>query len=58
LYKKANIAGGINGTSELHDKFFVLLNFAVGGDWPGSPDDGSVFPQKMYVDYIRYYKYD
>ena len=35
--------------------FFILLNFAVGGDWPGSPNDQTVFPQKMLVDYVRVY---
>jgi beta-glucanase (GH16 family) len=35
---------------------FVLLNVAVGGNWPGNPDAGSVFPQRMYVDYIRVYQ--
>jgi beta-glucanase (GH16 family) len=34
-------------------KFFIILNVAVGGDWPGSPDGTSVFPQKMLVDYVR-----
>jgi beta-glucanase (GH16 family) len=33
--------------------FFVLLNVAVGGTWPGSPDDTTVFPQRMLVDYVR-----
>jgi len=33
--------------------FFLLLNVAVGGSWPGSPDTGSVFPQRMYVDWVR-----
>ena len=36
--------------------FFLLLNVAVGGDWPGSPDASSVFPQRMYVDYVRVYR--
>lgn len=35
--------------------FFLLLNVAVGGDWPGNPDTGSVFPQRMYVDWVRVY---
>ena len=33
--------------------FFIILNVAVGGDWPGSPDATSVFPQTMLVDYVR-----
>jgi beta-glucanase (GH16 family) len=36
--------------------FFMLLNIAVGGGWPGSPDGTSVFPQTMMVDYVRVYK--
>jgi beta-glucanase (GH16 family) len=36
--------------------FFVILNLAVGGDWPGSPDDSTVFPQRMLVDYVRVYR--
>lgn len=36
--------------------FFLLLNVAVGGNWPGSPDAGSLFPQRMYVDYVRVYQ--
>lgn len=42
--------------SEFHDNFFILLNIAVGGNWPGYPDQSSVFPQTMEVDYIRVYK--
>jgi beta-glucanase (GH16 family) len=33
--------------------FYVLLNVAVGGDWPGAPDGTTVFPQEMIVDYVR-----
>lgn len=36
--------------------FFLLLNLAVGGNWPGSPDDTTRFPQKMLVDYVRVYQ--
>ena len=35
--------------------FFVLLNVAVGGAWPGYPDASTVFPQRMEVDYMRVY---
>jgi beta-glucanase (GH16 family) len=37
-----------------HD-FFFILNVAVGGVWPGSPDHTTVFPQQMLVDYVRVY---
>ncbi len=36
--------------------FFMLLNLAVGGYWPGEPDATTVFPQTMLVDYVRVYK--
>jgi beta-glucanase (GH16 family) len=35
--------------------FYILLNFAVGGKWPGNPDDTTIFPQQMLVDYVRVY---
>jgi beta-glucanase (GH16 family) len=35
--------------------FFVILNVAVGGAWPGNPDETTVFPQTMLVDYVRVY---
>lgn len=38
-----------------HD-FFILLNVAVGGQWPGYPDDTTTFPQTMLVDYVRVYQ--
>ena len=37
-------------------RFHLLLNVAVGGNWPGNPDNTTTFPQKMYVDYVRVYK--
>ena len=35
--------------------FFIILNVAVGGSWPGSPDATTQFPQQMLVDYVRVY---
>ena len=35
--------------------FFILLNLAIGGDWPGNPDQTTAFPQQMLVDYVRVY---
>ena len=32
-----------------------VYNVAVGGDWPGSPDATSTYPQTMLVDYVRVY---
>jgi beta-glucanase (GH16 family) len=36
---------------------FIILNVAVGGQWPGNPDGTTVFPQQMLVDYVRVYSY-
>ena len=38
-----------------HRKFFIILNLAVGGNWPGNPDGSTVFPQTMTIDYVRVY---
>jgi beta-glucanase (GH16 family) len=35
--------------------FYILLNLAVGGNWPGNPDDTTTFPQQMLIDYVRVY---
>ena len=42
--------------SEFHEEFFFLFNVAVGGNWPGSPDASTTFPQKMHVDYVRVFQ--
>ena len=55
-FHEVNIAGGVNGTSEFHAPYFLLLNLAVGGNWPGSPDGSTVFPNQMLVDYVRVYR--
>lgn len=36
--------------------FYLILNFAVGGDWPKDPDNETVFPNKFEVDYVRAYQ--
>lgn len=42
--------------SELHNSAFFIFNVAVGGNWPGSPDATTVFPQRMIVDYVRVFQ--
>ncbi len=39
-----------------NQRFHLLINLAVGGNWPGSPDLNTVFPQEMQVDYVRVYQ--
>lgn len=41
---------------EFHSPFFILLNLAVGGNWPGSPNASTPFPSIMMVDYVRVYQ--
>ncbi len=36
--------------------FHIIVNLAVGGYWPGPPDETTVFPARMYIDYIRVYE--
>lgn len=57
LYVTRTPADLPKGTKWVYNhKFFLLLNVAVGGSWPGDPDSSSVFPQTMLVDYVRVYK--
>jgi beta-glucanase (GH16 family) len=39
-----------------NDPQFFIFNVAVGGDWPGPPDDTTPFPQRMFVDYVRVFQ--
>ena len=36
-------------------EFFFILNMAIGGDWPGDPDD-NIFPTTFEIDYVRVYE--
>lgn len=55
-YHEIYIGGNSGGTDELHKSQFLLLNVAVGGEWPGYNIDNSKFPHTMKVDYIRVYQ--
>lgn len=35
---------------------YLLLNLAIGGNWPGYPDNSTPFPSSMLVDYVRVYQ--
>jgi len=57
LYKTRTPADLPQGhTWVFNQPFFILLNVAVGGGWPGNPDGTTVFPQTMLVDYVRVYQ--
>ncbi|MBN2085774.1 MAG: glycoside hydrolase family 16 protein [Anaerolineales bacterium] len=56
LYKTSTPADLPEGAEWVYDQpFYLILNVAVGGGWPGYPDDTTVFPQTMKVDYVRVY---
>jgi beta-glucanase (GH16 family) len=56
-YAKVTPASLPAGRQWVFDKpFFLLLNLAVGGDWPGNPDSTTRFPQTMLVDWVRVWK--
>jgi beta-glucanase (GH16 family) len=46
----------VPGTWVFNKPFFIIMNIAVGGNFVGSPNDETVFPQKMLVDYMRVYR--
>jgi len=55
-YKTVTRSDIPKGTQWVFDHpFFIILNFAVGGKWPGSPDVSTAFPQAMSIDYVRVY---
>jgi beta-glucanase (GH16 family) len=54
LYSTKN-ADSVSHWLPFQEKFYVILNLAVGGNWPGSPDETTVFPQTMEVEYVRVY---
>ncbi|MEQ8303084.1 MAG: glycoside hydrolase family 16 protein [Cyclobacteriaceae bacterium] len=46
----------VTGEWVFEKPFYILINLAVGGSFVGSPNDETVFPQTMLVDYVRVYK--
>jgi beta-glucanase (GH16 family) len=57
VYKRVTPAELPAGTQWVYGHpFFLLLNLAVGGNWPGYPDATTKFPQRMLVDYVRVYE--
>jgi len=60
VYASANQASLPAGAKWVFDgaPFFLLLNLAVGGLWPGYPDDTTQFPQEYRIDYVRVYRHE
>jgi len=55
-FHQASISG--SALNEFQESFFLILNLAVGGNWPGSPDETTQFPQHFEIDFIRVYQTD
>ena len=55
-YWELNIKDNVNNTEAFHKPQFIILNLAIGGDWPKNPDMTTVFPDTMFVDYVRVYQ--
>ncbi|TDX01162.1 family 16 glycosylhydrolase [Dinghuibacter silviterrae] len=57
VYVQASYATNVtSGVNPFNSPFFFIFNVAVGGNWPGPPDGTTVFPQRMFVDYVRVYQ--
>ncbi len=56
IYYSTDIGPNSISKEEFHNPFFFLINLAVGGNWPGSPNAETSFPANLYVDYVRVYQ--
>lgn len=55
-YFEGKIKATNQNTDEFQQPFYIILNMAVGGKWPGKPDNTTLFPDTLCVDYVRVYK--
>lgn len=55
---KETVTTETNGEGEwvFDNPFYIIINVAVGGNFPGSPNSETIFPQTMLVDYVRVYE--
>lgn len=56
VYETIDVSSNTDGFEVFKKPFFLLLNLAVGGDWPGAPDATTVWPQQMTIDWVRVYQ--
>ncbi len=56
MYHEVSIADTINNTEEFQKPFYLILNLAIGGNWPKNPDETTIFPDTVKVDYVRVYQ--
>ncbi len=55
-YWEVSVKDNINSTEEFHKPHYIILNLAIGGEWPKNPDATTIFPDTVYVDYVRVYQ--
>ncbi len=55
-YVDGNLYHTVYQGAPFDQRFYLILNVAVGGNWPGPPNSSTVFPQYMNVDYVRVYQ--
>ena len=56
LFSTVNKADFGSVNYPFNEEFYLIINLAVGGNWPGSPDANTSFPQYLIVDYVRWYQ--
>jgi beta-glucanase (GH16 family) len=54
-FTPASLSGGMTWPFDNGQSNFIILNLAIGGDWPGPPNGTTPFPSEMLVDYVRIY---
>jgi len=55
-YHAVCIADSVNSTAEFHKPFYIILNLAIGGNWPKNPDETTIFPDTVFIDYVRVFQ--
>lgn len=55
-YHQFPVKAEITGTEAFHLPFYIILNLAIGGSWPKDPDETTIFPDTVFVDYVRVYQ--
>lgn len=55
-YHTVCIRDSVNSTDEFHKPHYIILNLAIGGDWPANPDETTQFPDTVFVDFVRVYQ--
>lgn len=56
LFSTVNKTELTSGIYPFNEQFYFIINLAVGGNWPGSPDGTTIFPQWLVVDYVRVFQ--